>query len=55
MLHERQISPPEALRFEDPEFAAGAWYRDDVTRMDDQQHALSALVAVIPILERESQ
>ena len=29
----------------------GAWFRDDVTRMDDQQHALSALLRTIPIAQ----
>ena len=29
----------------------GAWFIDDVTRMDDQQHALSALLLTVPILE----
>ena len=28
-----------------PDLVEGAWFRDDVTRMDDQQHALSALLA----------
>jgi small neutral amino acid transporter SnatA (MarC family) len=27
----------------------GAWFREDVTRMDDQQHAISALLRTIPI------
>jgi hypothetical protein len=29
----------------------GAWYRDGVTRMDDQQHAISALLAATPLLD----
>jgi multiple antibiotic resistance protein len=29
----------------------GAWFRDGVTRMDDQQHALSGLLRTIPIAE----
>jgi hypothetical protein len=29
----------------DRQAADGAWFRDDVTRMDDQQHALSGLLA----------
>ena len=29
----------------------GAWYREGVTRMDDQQHAISALVAALPLLD----
>ena len=30
----------------------GAWYREDLTRMDDQQHALSALLGAEGLLER---
>ena len=29
----------------------GAWYRDGVTRMDDQQHSISALLAALPVLD----
>lgn len=29
----------------------GAWFRDGETRMDDQQHAMSALLGTIPIAE----
>jgi small neutral amino acid transporter SnatA (MarC family) len=29
----------------------GAWFRDGETRMDDQQHALAAMLRTIPILE----
>lgn len=29
----------------------GAWFRDGETRMDDQQHAMSALLGTIPIVE----
>jgi small neutral amino acid transporter SnatA (MarC family) len=29
----------------------GAWFRDGETRMDDQQHALAALLRTIPIVE----
>jgi hypothetical protein len=29
----------------------GAWYRDGVTRMDDQQHAISALLGALPVLD----
>jgi hypothetical protein len=45
MLAERQV------RSEDPA-EDGAWFRgDDVTQIDDQQHAISALLAAIPVLE----
>ena len=32
-----------------PERVEGAWFRDGETRMDDQQHALAALLRTIPI------
>jgi hypothetical protein len=35
-----------------PSQERGAWFRDDITRMDDQQHALSALLASAGLLER---
>jgi small neutral amino acid transporter SnatA (MarC family) len=37
-----------------PERVEGAWFIDGVTRMDDQQHALAALLRTIPIVEVES-
>ena len=33
---------------------AGAWFVDDVTRMDDQQHALAGLLRTIPIALEEA-
>jgi hypothetical protein len=32
----------------------GAWYREGVTRMDDQQHAISALLGAMPLLSAEA-
>lgn len=46
-----QVSDDEAARSPDPTKVAGAWFIDDTTRMDDQQHAVSALMLTIPILE----
>jgi small neutral amino acid transporter SnatA (MarC family) len=40
----------EALR---PERVEGAWFRDGETRMDDQQHALAALLRTIPIVSAD--
>ncbi len=34
-----------------PERVEGAWFLDGETRMDDQQHALAALLRTIPIVE----
>lgn len=46
-----QVTAEEAEQYPDPTRVAGAWFIDDVTRMDDQQHAVSALMMTIPILE----
>ncbi|HEY6637048.1 MAG TPA: hypothetical protein VIZ61_05120, partial [Solirubrobacterales bacterium] len=37
-----------------PDLVAGAWFRDGETRMDDQQHALAALLRTVPIVEATS-
>ncbi|GBD23690.1 hypothetical protein HRbin29_01360 [bacterium HR29] len=53
LLVARQTAAEEA---EGDARAVGAWFRSGVTRMDDQQHALSALLAVLEILtEAEPQ
>jgi len=49
-----QSDAPEAARFIAPAKVEGAWFRDGVTRMDDQQHALAALLRTIPIVEAEN-
>jgi len=48
---EAQVDAEEAAGYDDPSRVRGAWFIDDVTRMDDQQHALSALLFTMPILE----
>ncbi len=48
---EAQVTDAEAADHPDPAKARGAWFIDDTTRMDDQQHALSGLLMTIPILE----
>lgn len=50
-----QESPAEAAAYRSPDQVAGAWFQNDVTRMDDQQHALSALLATIPILDSPAE
>ncbi len=49
MLAARQYSPAEAARYDEPGSVEGAWFTEGVTRMDDQQHALSALLYSAPI------
>jgi hypothetical protein len=45
LLAERQPDRAEAATWDSPSLVEGAWFRYDVTRMDDQQHALSGLLA----------
>jgi hypothetical protein len=44
MLAERQPDRRAAAAWDSPSLVEGAWFRYDVTRMDDQQHALSGLL-----------
>ncbi len=47
MLVERQVDD------DDPR-VDGAWFREGVTQVDGQQHAISALLASLPVLEERS-
>jgi hypothetical protein len=44
ILAERQEDADEAAEWPAPDLVEGAWFREDLTRMDDQQHALSGLL-----------
>ncbi len=44
LLAERQPDRQAAAAWDSPALVEGAWFRYDVTRMDDQQHALSGLL-----------
>jgi hypothetical protein len=44
MLVARQVHDREDVHVD------GAWFRGDVTQVDDQQHAVSALLAALPVL-----
>jgi small neutral amino acid transporter SnatA (MarC family) len=46
-----QADARDAAGADRPGRVEGAWFRDDLTRMDDQQHALSALLRTIPIAQ----
>ena len=49
---ERQADAAESSSWPRPDLIRGAWFsEDDYTQMDDQQHALSALLATLPLLE----
>jgi hypothetical protein len=51
MVVDRQVDEVAALGDLDPDRTRGAWFQFDITQMDDQQHALSAVLLVLPILE----
>lgn len=53
ILADRQVTAAEAEAFPRPDLVAGAWFREGETRMDDQQHSLSALLAAIEVLVGE--
>jgi small neutral amino acid transporter SnatA (MarC family) len=46
-----QVDQSEAAEYREPARVQGAWLIDGETRMDDQQHALSALLRTIPIIQ----
>jgi hypothetical protein len=50
MLVDRQVGTAEADDAGTPGLARGAWFHADVTQMDDQQHALSALLLAEPVV-----
>jgi small neutral amino acid transporter SnatA (MarC family) len=53
LMIDAQSDADEAARYAEPDKVRGAWFRDDITRMDDEQHALSALLRTIPIVEAD--
>ncbi|MGE0139438.1 MAG: hypothetical protein AB7R77_16605, partial [Ilumatobacteraceae bacterium] len=51
MTLDAQADDSDAAGSSDPARVRGAWFIDGVTRMDDQQHALSALLQSIDVVE----
>lgn len=51
LLVDRQIDATEAGDELDPDRARGAWFQFGVTQMDDQQHAMSALLRALPMTD----
>jgi hypothetical protein len=51
IMTDLQVTPEEAGGYTQPGLAQGAWYRDGVTRMDDQQHTLSGLIYTADLLQ----
>jgi small neutral amino acid transporter SnatA (MarC family) len=50
MIVDRQVTASEAAEMPDPDRSRGAWFQFGVTQMDDQQHALSAVLLAEPIV-----
>ncbi len=48
ILVARQVDDVRAQQWVRPEYVAGAWFDEDVTRVDDQQHAISGVLAALP-------
>ncbi len=49
LLVQRQVTPRDAADDVEPERSIGAWFRLGDTQMDDQQHALSALLILADV------
>jgi small neutral amino acid transporter SnatA (MarC family) len=52
---EAQSDGDDAAAAARPAAVEGAWFRDGETRMDDQQHALAALLRTIPIAQARDE
>jgi hypothetical protein len=48
----RQVGADDLAPDDDPSVVLGAWFQFDVTQMDDQQHALSALLGAAGLMPR---
>lgn len=51
LLADRQVTAEQAAGDADPALSEGAWFYRGSTRMDDQQHALSALLVALAALD----
>lgn len=51
MMVASQVDAAAAASYERPDLGEGAWFYRDYSQMDDQQHNISALLAVLPLLE----
>ena len=50
ILADRQYTPEEAADYARPGLVEGAWFRNEETRMDDQQHAFSGIIYALDAL-----
>ncbi len=51
VLVDRQVGDDDVAPDDDPAAVTGAWFQFDITQMDDQQHALSALLGAAELTE----
>jgi len=49
MVASRQVTAAQAASYAEPGRVQGAWFHGGLTRMDDEQHTLSAMVRSLPI------
>ena len=54
ILVARQYDSERSAGYSRPDVVEGAWYFDDVTRMDDQQHAMSGVLGAIGALDQSN-
>ena len=52
MVASRQVTAAQAAAYPEPGRVQGAWFHGGLTRMDDEQHTLSAMVRSLPIAEQ---
>jgi len=52
MVASRQVTAAQAANYPEPGRVQGAWFHGGLTRMDDEQHRLSAMVRSLPIAEQ---
>ena len=48
ILTARQVDSVRAQQWPRPDVVEGAWFDEDVSRVDDQQHAISGVLGAIP-------
>ncbi len=49
-----QFDAPAAAGYARPELVRGAWFYRNYSQLDDQQHSIAALLAILPVLDEES-
>ena len=54
-LVDRQTGPDDVAADDDESVVLGAWFQFDVTQMDDQQHALSALLGAAELTPTDAE